>query len=63
MTPLLDFCLKRISTTMRCGFFRYFTPFIGRLPIRRIDFSKPAEKAEHDPPTGSTPCFGSSLSG
>ena len=33
---------------MRGGFFRYFTQFIGRLPIRRIDFSKREEKAEHD---------------
>jgi hypothetical protein len=47
-SSLLDFYLKRISTTMRGGFFRYFTQFIGRLPIRRIDFSKPTEKAEHD---------------
>jgi hypothetical protein len=47
-SSVLDFYLKRISTTMRGGFFRYFTQFIGRLPIRRIDFSKPTEKAEHD---------------
>lgn len=47
-SSLLDFYLKRISTTMRGGFFRYFTQFIGRLPIRRIDFSKPGEKNEHD---------------
>jgi len=47
-SSVLDFYLKRISTTMRGGFFRYFTQFIERLPIRRIDFSKPSEKAEHD---------------
>ena len=33
---------------MRGGFFRYFTQFIERLPIRRIDFTKPAEKKVHD---------------
>ena len=45
---LLDLYLKRISTTMRGGFFRYFPQFIGQLPIRRIDFSKPEEKSVHD---------------
>jgi len=33
---------------MRGGFFRYFPQFIGQLPIRRIDFSKPEEKSVHD---------------
>jgi hypothetical protein len=47
-SSLLDFYLKRISTTMRGGFFRYFTQFIGQLPIRRIDFSNPADKSRHD---------------
>ena len=47
-SSVLDFYLKRISTTMRGGFFRYFTQYIGRLPIRRIDFSNSTEKAEHD---------------
>ena len=46
-TPL-DTYLKSISTTMRGGFFRYFTQFIERLPIRRIDFTKPSEKKAHD---------------
>lgn len=45
---LLNFYLKRVTTPMRGGFFRYFTQFIEQLPIRRIDFSKPAEKAKHD---------------
>mgnify|MGYP001091040009 FL=1 len=44
----LDSYLKSISTTMRGGFFRYFTQFIERLPIRRIDFTKPTEKKVHD---------------
>jgi hypothetical protein len=45
---LLDFCLKSISTTMRGGFFRYFTQFIEQLPIRRIQISDPDDKARHD---------------
>lgn len=45
---VLDFYLKRISTTMRGGFFRYFTQFIEQLPIRPINFSDPADKAKHD---------------
>jgi hypothetical protein len=47
-SSLLDFYLKRISTTMRGGFFRYFTQFIKQLPIRTIDFSDPNDKARHD---------------
>jgi hypothetical protein len=45
---LLDFYLKSVSTAMRGGFFRYFTQFIARLPIRTIDFSNAADKARHD---------------
>jgi len=45
---VLDFYLKSISTTLRGGFFRYFTQFVERLPIRRIDFSDPADQARHD---------------
>ncbi len=45
---LLDLYLKSISTTMRGGFFRYFTQFIEQLPIRTIDFSNPADRARHD---------------
>jgi hypothetical protein len=47
-STVLDYFLKRVSTTMRGGFFRYFTQFIGRLPIRSIDFAKPKDKAVHD---------------
>jgi type I restriction-modification system DNA methylase subunit len=47
-SKVLDFYLKSVSTTMRGGFFRYFTQFIGRLPIRTIDFSNAADKARHD---------------
>jgi hypothetical protein len=44
----LDFFLKRVSTPLRGGFFRYFTQFIEQLPIRRIDFSEPSDKTRHD---------------
>ncbi|MBC7237609.1 MAG: restriction endonuclease subunit M, partial [Chloroflexi bacterium] len=45
---LLDFFLKKVSTTMRGGFFRYFTQYIEQLPIRTIDFSDPADVARHE---------------
>jgi len=47
-SKVLDFFLKQISTTMRGGFFRYFTQYIEQLPIRTIDFSDRADKARHD---------------
>lgn len=47
-SKVLNFYLKRISTPMQNGFFRYFTQFIEKLPIRTIDFTKPAEKAQHE---------------
>jgi type I restriction-modification system DNA methylase subunit len=34
---LLDFYLKQVSTTMRGGYFRYFTQFIEQLPVKRFD--------------------------
>jgi type I restriction-modification system DNA methylase subunit len=40
---LLDFYLKHVSTTMRGGYFRYFTQYIEQLPIRRIDPKKKSE--------------------
>ncbi|MCL6752460.1 hypothetical protein KBT16_16410 [Nostoc sp. CCCryo 231-06] len=43
-SKILDFYLKNISTTIRGGFFRYFTQFIEQLPIRLIDFSNSQEK-------------------
>jgi type I restriction-modification system DNA methylase subunit len=45
---VLDFYLKNVSTTMRGGFFRYFTQFVEQLPIRTIDFTNPDDKAMHD---------------
>jgi hypothetical protein len=47
-SALLDFFLKSVSTTIRGGFFRYFTQFLERLPIHSIDFSNPKEKATYD---------------
>jgi hypothetical protein len=47
-SKLLDFYLKSISTTIRGGFFRYFTQYIEQLPIRPINFSDPTDKARHD---------------
>ena len=47
-SQLLDFFLKKVSTTMRGGFFRYFTQFIEKLPLVLPDLSKPADKLRHD---------------
>jgi len=47
-SKLLDFYLKRMSTTLRGGFFRYFTQYIEQLPIRQIDFNDPADEARHE---------------
>ncbi len=47
-SKVLDCYLKRVSTTMRGGFFRYFTQFIEQLPVRTIDFDDPADTARHD---------------
>ncbi len=47
-SKVLDYFLKKISTTMRGGFFRYFTQYVEQLPIRTIDFSNPSEKEKHD---------------
>ena len=45
---VLDYYLKKISTVMRGGFFRYFTQYIEQIPIRRVDFANPTDKASHD---------------
>ena len=47
-SKVLDFYLKQVSTTLRGGFFRYFTQFIEQLPIRTISFDDPADAARHD---------------
>ena len=43
-----DFYLKRVSTPLRGGYFRYFTQYIEQLPIRSIDFADRKDKARHD---------------
>ncbi len=45
---VLDFYLKHISTSIRGGYFRFFTQYIEQLPIRKIDFSDAADKNKHD---------------
>jgi type I restriction-modification system DNA methylase subunit len=45
---VLDFFLKSISTTMRGGYFRYFTQYLEQLPIHKINFSDPSEISKHD---------------
>lgn len=47
-SKLLDYYLKQISTTLRGGFFRYFTQYIKRLPIRTIDFLHPEDADRHE---------------
>jgi type I restriction-modification system DNA methylase subunit len=44
----IDFYLKKISSRLQQGFYRYFSQYIAQLPIRRIDFANPAEKAAYD---------------
>jgi hypothetical protein len=45
---VLDFYLKQISTPFRGGFLALNRQYIEQLPIRPIDFSDPADKAQHD---------------
>ncbi len=47
-SKLLDWYLKRVSTPLRGGFFRYFTEFVEQIPVRTIDFAKPGDIAKHD---------------
>ena len=41
-----DFYLRSVSTMIRGGFFRYFTQYLERLPICRLDCANSAEKAK-----------------
>jgi len=45
---LLDWCLKRVAARFHGGYFAANKQYIGRLPIRPINFSDPADKARHD---------------
>jgi len=40
--------LKHVSTPLRGGFFRYFTQFMEKMPIARLNMSDPADKDRHD---------------
>jgi len=45
---LLDWFLKRVSTTFHGGYFAANKQFLVQLPIRTIDFDDPADVARHD---------------
>jgi len=47
-SPLLFQHLLKIGTTLRGGYVRFWTQFITKLPIRRIDFDNPEDRAKHD---------------
>jgi hypothetical protein len=47
-SSLLDLYLKQVSTPMQNGFFRYFTQYIEKLPIRTINFSDSTDRKRHD---------------
>ena len=45
---LLNFCLKRVSTTFHGGYFAANKQYIEQLPIRPIDFADATDVARHD---------------
>jgi hypothetical protein len=45
---LLFWNLKQISNIFRGGWVTCTKQYVGRLPIRRINFDDPAEKQQHD---------------
>lgn len=47
-SKLLQWRHKQGATSMRGGWYSYEARFIRHLPIRTIDFSDPADKAQHD---------------
>ena len=47
-SKVLDFFLKKVSTALRGGFFRYFSQYVEQLPIRRLDLTRKEERAAHD---------------
>jgi hypothetical protein len=47
-SALSDFFLKLIASTKQGGYFEQKPIYLAQLPIRRIDFSDPADKARHD---------------
>jgi type I restriction-modification system DNA methylase subunit len=47
-SSLLDYIVKRVSSSFRGGYFAYSRQYIEQLPIRTIDFTDPADIARHD---------------
>ena len=47
-SKLLDTIVKSVSSPFANGYYAYNRQYIEQLPIRRIDFSKPADKTRHD---------------
>ena len=47
-SKLWTFLFSCISSEIRGGFYRWKRQYMEILPIRTIDFSNPAEKAQHD---------------
>lgn len=45
---LLDFFVRKVSTTFRGGYYSYARRYIEQLPIRTIDWDDPADVARHD---------------
>lgn len=47
-SALLYWNLKQVSNVFRGGWITCTKQYVGQLPIRRIDFSDPTDKARHD---------------
>ena len=47
-SKLMNFYHRLVSVPKAGGYFEYKTQFLSLYPIRTIDFSIPAEKAQHD---------------
>ncbi|MDP2976163.1 MAG: TaqI-like C-terminal specificity domain-containing protein, partial [Anaerolineales bacterium] len=47
-STLLFWYLRQISNIFRGGWITCTKQYVGQLPIRRIDFTDPAEKSAHD---------------
>jgi len=47
-SKLMNFYHRLVSVPKAGGYFEYKTQFLSLYPIRTIDFSNPAEKAQHD---------------
>ena len=45
---LFTFFYKNITAVFRGGYLRFFTQYLNTLPILKIDFDNPSDKAQHD---------------